>query len=199
MYYGMVTQIDANVGRILKELERLGIAADTIVAFTSDHGDLAGSHDLNGKAVSYEESAAIPLLMRGPGITAGTVIDAPIDSSSFLPTCMELAEVPTRQDLAGRSRAGLLRGEEEELPVFADLRDWCLIRLRQYKLTVEGDDCRPTLLFDVEEDPYEQVNLVDSEACEAVVEELRERLCHWREECLRFRMSLPGSGFPAAD
>ena len=194
LYYGMVTQIDANVGCILDELERLGIADDTIVVFTSDHGDLAGSHDLNGKSVSYEESAGIPLVMRGPGIAPGTVVDAPIDSSAFLPTCMELAGVPTRPDLAGRSRAGLLRGEGGRHPAFADLQNWCMIRLGEYKLTVEDDDCHPTLLFDVDADPYELSNLVDSPAHQPVVEELRGRLLGWRDECLRFRASLPEFG-----
>jgi arylsulfatase A-like enzyme len=190
MYYGMVTQIDANVGRLLSELEDLGIADDTIVLFASDHGDLAGSHGMNGKCVSYEESAGIPLLMRGPGVPQGMVIDAPIDSSSFLPTCMELAGVPASQaDTASRSRAALLRGEPDDRPAFADLRNWCMVRQGDFKLTIEDDDCHPAMLFNVADDPYEQQNLIEDPAHADTLAELLQVVTQWRQGCLGFRQA----------
>ncbi len=190
LYYGMVTQIDANVGRILDTLEELGVAENTLVLFTSDNGDLAGSHDLNGKCVSYEESAGIPLLMRGPGVPAGLVVEAPIDSSSFLPTCMELANVPIT-DLAERSRVNLLHNPRQDVSAFADLRNWCMIRRGDYKLTVEDDDCIPTMLFNLREDPYEMNNLVERPDMKPVIDELRRELLGWREACLQYRRTLP--------
>ena len=66
-YYAMITQLDANVGRLLAALDRLGLTENTAVIFTSDHGDMQGSHGLRNKGVPWEESTRIPLIIRAPG------------------------------------------------------------------------------------------------------------------------------------
>lgn len=187
LYYGMVSQIDANVGRFLEALDDRGLSDSTLVLFTSDHGDLAGSHGLNGKCRSYEESAGIPLIMRGPGVPAGNVLDGPIDSSSFVPTCLDLAGIPTRADLASRSRAAMLSGRDDGRPAFADLGDWCMIRQGSVKLTTQGDACTPAMLFDLAKDPYELENLVDSPRHSSLVSQLWAALAEWRAQAVAFR------------
>ena len=187
LYYGMVSQIDYNVGRLLEALESRGLDEDTIVVFTADHGDLAGSHDLHGKRVSYQESVGVPLIMQGPQVPAGMVIDTPIDSCSFVPTCMEMVGVEATADVAERSRAALLRGETDERPVFANLDNWCMVRRGNLKLTAEWDTCSPTMLFDVEADPYEQDNLIGKPAHATRAAELRATLIDWRDRAVAFR------------
>ena len=66
-YYAMVTQLDANVGRMMDALDRMGLRDNTVVMFTSDHGDLQGSHGETNKGKAWEESSRIPLIVRAPG------------------------------------------------------------------------------------------------------------------------------------
>ena len=73
-YYGLVSFLDDNVGKVLAALEAAGVAATTRVIYTSDHGDNLGCRTLWGKSVMYEESAAVPLIVAGPGVPAGTTV-----------------------------------------------------------------------------------------------------------------------------
>jgi len=78
-YYGLVTEVDDWLGRVLKKLKDLGLADNTLVIFTSDHGDMLGDHGMHSKMLFYEGAAHIPLLMRLPGvIPAGRVVQAPV-------------------------------------------------------------------------------------------------------------------------
>lgn len=188
-YYAMCTQVDANVGRILDSLEAKGVLEDTLVMFTADHGDLAGSHDLNGKCVSYEESAGIPLILAGPGVPEGVVIDQPVDSSSYMPTMMELAGVDAPDDLQERSRAFLLQDPSRATRAFSSLNNWCMVREGSWKLTIEDEDKRPTMLFDLERDPYEMNNLVEKDEGAEMLKKLHPIVADWKDTCLAYRES----------
>jgi arylsulfatase A-like enzyme len=186
-YYALCTQVDANVGRILDALEEKGVLEDTLVLFTADHGDLAGSHDLNGKCVSYEESAGIPFILAGPGVPEGLVIDEPVDSSSYMPTLMDLAGVEASEGLLERSRAFLLKDPKSPTRAFSSLNNWCMVREGSWKLTIEDEENRPTMLFDLESDPYEMNNLVDSPEGELMIKKLQPVVASWKEDCISFR------------
>ena len=73
-YYRLVEKVDAQIGQILDALRATGLEEHTLVVFTSDHGDMAGAHQLNQKHSLYDESARVPLLLAGPGIAAGHVV-----------------------------------------------------------------------------------------------------------------------------
>ncbi len=77
-YYGLVSFLDHNIGRVLAALEASGVQEETLVVYTSDHGDNLGARGLWGKSTMYEESAAIPLIISGPGITSGEVVETPV-------------------------------------------------------------------------------------------------------------------------
>jgi arylsulfatase A-like enzyme len=86
-YYGMIESLDDEFGRLVTALEKAGVADDTIVVFSSDHGDMIGSQSLKAKRWPYEESARIQLLIRYPrSIKPGTVIADPIGSPDMYPT-----------------------------------------------------------------------------------------------------------------
>ena len=80
LYYGMVSQIDANVGRILDALDELGIADDTAVLFSSDHGDMQGSHGKKNKCLPFERSCGIPLILKVPGMRQAPRVFVPVSS-----------------------------------------------------------------------------------------------------------------------
>ena len=112
-YFGMVTFLDDNVGRILSTLTETGLAPDTRVIYTSDHGDNLGTRGLWGKSTMYEEAAGVPLIMAGPDIPPGIVCREPVTLVDCFPTILEAAGVaphPQDRDLPGHSLFDLARG-----------------------------------------------------------------------------------------
>ncbi|MCU0786405.1 MAG: sulfatase-like hydrolase/transferase [Verrucomicrobia bacterium] len=90
IYYGMVAEVDEWVGKILRRLDELGLAENTLVIFTSDHGEMLGDHGMHSKNVFYEGSAHVPLLLCLPGmIPAGTVIQTPASHLDLFPTILD--------------------------------------------------------------------------------------------------------------
>jgi len=185
LYNAMVTQIDANVGRLLTRLEELGIADDTIVLYTSDHGDMQGSQGITNKCAPFEESAGIPLVARAPGGVSGITSDAIVSGVDYMPTFLDLAGAPAPQGVMGRSFASVLRGERHahDGPVFSEMHKWRMVRTRRWKLVVEGDDDHATRLYDMADDPHEMTNLVDAPEHAETVTSLRGEILAWRERC----------------
>jgi len=175
-YYGMVSLVDTEVGRLLDSLERLGIAENTLVVFTTDHGHFLGQHGLIAKgAFHYEDLLRIPMIARYPGhIPAGAV-------SQELQSQIDL--VPTFLAAAGIETPGFMQGSNQ-LPVWAGRqpgREWAMVENRhnptrvhlrtlvtaRYKLTVyRGHDYGE--LFDLQTDPRELHNRWDDPAYERV-------------------------------
>jgi len=191
-YYGMVSQIDAGVGRLLHTLEALGRVDDTVVVFTSDHGDMQGSHGRKNKCLPYEESSGIPLIVRVPGGAQGLVTDAVVSGVDFFPTCLDYGSLPAEPHLPGRSFAPLTRGQPQELigPIFSEFGNWQMIRRGAYKLVVEGDDLVPSQLHNLEADPFEMDNLVAKSGHAERRTELRAEIVSWHETCRRNRQML---------
>ncbi len=91
-YYAMTANLDWNIGRMLEAVDKAGLADDTIVVFTSDHGEMFGAHGRRKKNIFYEEAARVPFLMRWPGrIPAGRVSDACLNTPDIMPTLLGLA------------------------------------------------------------------------------------------------------------
>ena len=175
-YYAMIENLDNNMGCLLEFLDREGLTDSTHVMFTSDHGELLGSHTLLTKQFPYEEACGVPLFMRGPGITKQTV-DAPIATEDLFPTLLGLCDIKPRDDVPGTSFAPCLRSETappDRLGVLLEfvsetrpnqsLHKCCYrgIRSKRFKYTVAGDltGFSPWQFFDLEQDPYEMHNLI---------------------------------------
>jgi len=183
LYYAMCSHIDAGVGRLLDGLDRLGLAESTAVVYTSDHGDMQGSHGLKNKSLPHEESAGIPLVTRAPGGSSGRVCDALVSGVDFMPTCLDLAGLPAVEGLDGRSFAPTLRGggDPPERAVFAERPRWCMICRDRWKLVADRTDegLRPTMLFDLAADPCELTDLIDDPASAPVRAALLAELTDW--------------------
>jgi len=163
-YYGLCTALDDHVGRLLDTLDRLGLAEDTLVVYTSDHGEPLGDHGTWWKCCMYEPSVGVPLAMRGPGVGERTV-DAPVSLLDLVPTMADAVDIPHDPAWRGRSQLDVARGgaPDAERAVLSEYhahgvsRGMFMLRKGQYKYVYYPDN--PDQLFDREADPDELTNL----------------------------------------
>lgn len=113
-YWGMCSLVDAHVGRILSALTAAGLDDNTLIVFTTDHGDMMGSHGLKGKGCMYEESAGVPLLVHMPGQTEQRTIGCPVSHIDIVPTLLEAMGEKPQRGLHGKSLASLIDGRDEQ-------------------------------------------------------------------------------------
>ncbi len=111
-YWGLVSQVDTHMGRILRTLRDCSLEDDTIIVYTSEHGDMMGAHRLLAKAVMFEEALKVPLMLRIPGVTQpGQHIAAPVGQIDVVPTLLDALGMPLPDHLEGASWLPHLRGE----------------------------------------------------------------------------------------
>jgi len=169
-YYGMVTCMDTLFGEILAELERHGLAGNTLVIYMSDHGEHLGEHGLFNKETAYEGSVGVPLILAGPGLPAGRTVDRPVSLIDLYPTVMDIFGLPVEPDRPGRSWLPLARNDPDEREdcVLSQYhgsfftRDWSMLLRGDYKY-VHYDGERPAL-FNLREDPDELSDLAGDPA-----------------------------------
>jgi choline-sulfatase len=181
-YYGLVSSVDENMGKVLRALERSGLAGTTRVLYTSDHGDNVGARGLWGKSTFYEESAGVPLIVAGAGLPAATVREQPASHVDVQPFVFECVGAPAPRDdaLPGVSLARLAAGERPDRAVLSEyhaigsVAGAFMLRDGQYKY-VHYVAYRPQL-FDLARDPGELVDVAGDPAYAPVLERLRRRL-----------------------
>jgi uncharacterized sulfatase len=204
-YYGMVSLMDKHIGRILDELRRSGMAENTLVIFTSDHGDLLGDHGLWWKSmVCYDESIRVPLIASMPGrIAGGNTSRAFVSLVDLLPTICDFAGVDVPSVCEGVSQRGVWEGREnsvrdhvvvEERPYDSDFAERIIVtdthKLAFYANRPYGE------LYDLAADPDHVDNLWDDPSSQPIRHELIERILS--HEMLKCRPS-PGPGRAAEE
>lgn len=205
-YHAMQTEVDDQLGRLVDHLRRRGLYDDTLIVFTSDHGEIGGDHWLTEKLGYWDETYHVPLIVRDPraAATRGARVAALTESVDVLPTILERIGVAIPDQCDGRSLVPFLDGDE----VPTDWRDavfwewWfhdpehgttqallgepdercslAVVRTERWKYVQFATDTMPPLLFDLEADPQQLVNLADDPACAGQVVEGLRRLLQWR-------------------
>lgn len=191
-YYGVVTEVDDWVGKIMDTLDEQGLADNTMVVFCSDHGEMLGAHGMREKNVFYEESAHVPMIVRFPGrVPQGQVRETPVTQIDLFATILDYLDVEA-PDNHGQSWRGLIDGQED--PEAGVITEWhfrpnsfpnYMIRQGKWKYLTgnlpadQGIDC----LYDLENDPHEMNNLIgknpDASRHEKTVAQLRETWTDW--------------------
>ncbi|MBI4624345.1 MAG: sulfatase-like hydrolase/transferase, partial [Verrucomicrobia bacterium] len=202
-YLGNVACVDRSIGRILARLDQHGLADNTIVVFTSDHGDQLGAHRMVGKSVMYEESVRIPCFVKAPGVRGGHRVMSSWSHIDMTPTLLDLMGQPVTDGLAGRSRAAEIRGESapaqdvfvqwnfnkagdgEKTPA-DDASQRAIREATRAVFTPDGwklclSDADRCLLFNRREDPYEQRNLFYRGGHREVVARLTKEIHAWQK------------------
>lgn len=201
--YRLVSGVDRAVGRILDELDRLGVADNTVIVFTSDNGFYYGEHGLSTKFYMHEESIRVPLIVFDPRLPAdrrGQTVDRLVSSIDLAPTLLDLAGLQPPALMQGRSALPLIRGEEVAWrdAIFAEniikeRRPMCdAIRTERWKYIALFEQEPPQEeLYDLEADPHETNNLSGNPEHADVLRELRARL-----QAMRVELSGDSTGFP---
>ncbi|MEM7533756.1 MAG: sulfatase-like hydrolase/transferase [Chloroflexota bacterium] len=174
-YCAMIELIDDYIGYILDTLEKRGMMENTIIVFSSDHGEMLGDHGLYQKNLPYESALRVPLIIAGPGIQEGVVSDALVELIDLNPTICELAGLPEQPYLDAKSLVPVLQGASgfsHRDDTVSSLENMRLLRTRTHKYVNHINDRNE--LYDLENDPNETVNLIDQEP--ELVEELKQRL-----------------------
>ena len=181
-YYGLITHMDEQVGRILDALDETGHADSTLVIFASDQGLAVGSHGLLGKQSVYEHSMRSPLIFRGPGVPEGAESEAFSYLFDIFPTVCDVLGVDVPAGVEGSSLAPIWRGEKSRVrdSIFLPFRDiQRAVRDERWKL-IRYPEINYTQLFDLENDPHETRNLASDPAHQATVERLLALMKRWQ-------------------
>jgi arylsulfatase A-like enzyme len=198
-YYRMVEKVDGEIAKVMDALRQAGVEDNTLVIFTSDHGDCTGAHRFNQKTVLYEESVRIPLIVRWKGKTASTTSDRLINTGvDILPTMLDCAGIEQPKRLPGLSMLPLALGRPVErwreclvsqnnlsqtgvVDGIKPTMEGRMVRTDRYKYCLYAHGNRREALYDMQEDPGETVNLAGTQEYRQVLSEHRAKLADFAE------------------
>ena len=180
-YFGLVSFLDHNIGQILEALNDSGQADQTRVIYSSDHGENLGHRGLWGKSVMYDDAAAVPMIVAGPDLPTGLVVDTPVSLVDCAPSLIAWAgAAPMSATLPGEALTERLSDPSADRAVFSEYHDWSsitgmfMLRTRDWKIVrYPGHDDQ---LFDMRADPHEQNDLAPDPGHAEVLRDMRARL-----------------------
>ncbi len=208
VYYAMTANLDWNVGRVIDAVDQAGIADNTVIVFTSDHGDMLGAQGRMKKNIFYEEAARVPFLIRWPGkIPKGHVSDACMNTVDIMPTLLAFAGLPPPKEVQGVDLSHCAFGKKGPAPEYAflmntgacaaweDGHEWRGLRNKKYTYAVfrgwkKKGLPRKELLFDNQADPHQMKNLAETPAGRKLLGDFRKKLAA--------KMKSLGDTFPAS-
>ena len=194
VYYGMITWADEQIGLIIDELERQGLKDNTLIIYTSDHGELAGEHGLWYKNSFYEGSVGIPFIFSCPKLFDGNKISKAVTGNiDIFPTICDAAGIQKPNDLEGKSIWPVLTGRESgnDRYIFSEtLRNGipgCMVcdqhwKYFEYKPCEKNNNTKEIFLYDLLNDPNEMKNLANKEEYKSTVLNLEKRMSWWNPD-----------------
>ncbi len=192
IYYALTAILDHNFGRLLKAIDDLGLAEDTIVVFSSDHGEMLGAHDRLDKRTFFEESLHVPFLIRWPNHIPADRTAACFNTPDIMPTLLDLMGLSIPCSVEGNSFAGHALGIEQDTQNIAFLQgmcdagyygndEWRAVR-NDHLIYVVSTNKHTDYLFDFIEDPYQLNNLLDHPAYAQELVVLKRSLVNYMEQ-----------------
>lgn len=176
-YCASTQAIDEQIGAMLDALEERGMLENTYIIYSSDHGEMLGDHGLFTKSVPYEASMRVPLLISGPGIEKERTSEALVELMDLNPTISDLAGLPRQREMDAQSLLPVLEGQTDthRSGCVSALTNFRCIRTAEHKFVESYND--KTELYDLRNDPDEQVNVIDDhpEAAGQLRRQLNER------------------------
>jgi choline-sulfatase len=174
-YAADISVIDRAIGDIVDALERTGMADNTWIIYTSDHGEMGGNHGLMSKCVLYEPAVRVPLIIRPPGGCPQRVVDALVEHLDVPATVREIAGAPDVAHSEGQSLLGPVHGTDQTSSRDVTVSEnwgFAAFETERYKLVVDEDALTACQLFDLTEDPAEDHDLLPDPAGAGVAEEI---------------------------
>lgn len=182
-YARLTERVDEQIERVLNAIDANGLAENTLIVFSSDHGDMDASHRMEHKTAFYDEAARIPLLISGAGVNPQGVVDTRLTSNGLdlLPTFCDFAGIEPPEKLEGLSLRPLLEGRadtdwREVLPVESEMGQ--MIISGQYKYMMHYDGKHREQLIDLLTDPGEMRNAINDPQQQPMLSELRQKFMH---------------------
>lgn len=186
-YYALITHLDDQIGRLLNGLFEHGVLDNTVILFTSDHGEMMGDHYHFRKSLPYEGSAKVPFMLYDPGnrlsLKGGTTLEHVVEMRDIMPTLLEAAGVPIPDSVDGQSVLSLCRGEESEWREYIH-GEHSLDRLSNHFITdgkmkyIWFSQSGREQLFNLMDDPHELTDLADSPSMASELTKWRSILVH---------------------
>jgi arylsulfatase A-like enzyme len=195
-YYAHISAQDEEIGRLMGKLDELGIADNTIVLYSSDHGEMLGSLGYMEKGKPWEESINVPFVIRWPaGIPANRRLDTLFSTVDITPTLLSLAGVPIPGQMQGLDLSRVLKGQDgsvpastfimrinpDQLPDDKHVGDWRGVRTlgNTYAKRIEEAGVAPWILYDNQRDPYQMTNLINDPRYADIQSNLEFMLFSW--------------------
>jgi len=189
-YYGHCTATDKAIGELIMKIKELGLMENTIVVFTSDHGEMMGAHGVhpNAKQLAWDESIRVPFLISYPGMgkNKGLTIKAPINTPDILPSLLGLSGIKIPKSIEGEDLSGLIKSPDSKLdrtalvmnvsPFANEYNDKEYRGIRTNRYTYVCSPEKATMLFDNLMDPYQMDNLVGKPEYKKLQAELNVKL-----------------------
>ncbi|MCL7764507.1 sulfatase [Polaribacter sp. Z014] len=186
-YFGSVKCIDDNVGKLIKSLKDKGILENTIIIFTSDHGDLLGEHNQINKGAPFEGSALIPFIMyHSNSIKPGTIVNKAANNTDWMPTILNMVGAKNIPKSAGQDLSELIKNPDLksfEGVTFSRINgSWLAVITDRYKLAIDVSKKSRPWLIDTEKDPDELINFYGDKNYKEITIELAKKLQNYVKE-----------------
>jgi arylsulfatase A-like enzyme len=195
-YYRLIEKVDAEIGKVLQSLKESGKDKNTIIVFTSDHGDMQGAHLWNQKTVFYEEAAKVPFIINYQGVKPRQSTYLVQSGTDILPTLSDFAGIPVparypgnslkqylEKDIAPTSRDYVVVSDHIIQGVGADGKnlkpEGRMLRNGQFKYWIYNEGEEKETLYDLKNDPGEMVNLAKNPNYKAALQTCRTQLMEW--------------------
>jgi len=188
VYYAMVNNLDQNIERLMKKIEDMGLFKNSIVVFTSDHGECFGAHGRHAKNIFYEEAIRVPFLLRYDGVLKPHVSDSIFSSVDIMPTLLSLMDLKCPDKVEGTDKTSYIKKEKIEdeydgsllmctgpTAIWGPFREWRAYRTKRYTYAIYRSD-KMELLFDNIKDPYQMNNLIKDPNYKYVLSNMKDRM-----------------------